>query len=68
MAEIKSDRGAGARRLVAEYGGRLYETAIRLCGNRTEAEDYAFRTLERAVLRIDAFRGSSSLFTSPPGA
>ena len=63
VAEIKSDRGAGARRLVAEYGGRLYETAIRLCGNRTEAEDYAFRTLERAVLRIDAFRGSSSLFT-----
>lgn len=63
VAEIKADRAAGARRLVAEYGTRLFETAIRLCGNRTEAEDYTFRTLERAVSKIDAFRASSSLFT-----
>lgn len=25
--EIKADKAAGARRLVAEYGNRLYETA-----------------------------------------
>lgn len=60
---VKRDRAAGARRLVAEYGDRLYETAIRLCGNTADAEDYAFRTLERAVSRIDTFRASSSLFT-----
>lgn len=50
-------------RLVAEYGDRLYETAIRLCGNAADAEDYTFRTLERAVAKIDAFRGGSSIFT-----
>lgn len=53
----------GVRRLVAEYGNRLYETAIRLCGNTADAEDYAFRTLERAVSKFDKFRGSSSIFT-----
>ena len=60
---IKSDRAGGAQRLVAEYGNRLYETAIRLCGNTADAEDYAFRTLERAIARIGSFKESSSFFT-----
>ena len=61
--EILSGRATGARRLVAEYGGRLYETAFRICGNAADAEDYAFRTLERAVENIHRFAGRSSLFT-----
>ena len=61
--EILADRAAGTRRLVAEYGARLYETALRLCGNTADAEDYTFRTLERAVERIHLFTGKSSLFT-----
>ena len=32
VQEIVADKAAGTRRLVAEYGNRLYETAIRLCG------------------------------------
>lgn len=63
VAEIRADKAAGTRRLVAEYGDRLYETAIRICGNETDAEDYTFRTLERAVGRIHLFHGRSSLFT-----
>ena len=61
--EIVADKAAGTRRLVAEYGNRLYETAIRLCGNEADAQDYAFRTLERAVERIRLFSGRSSFFT-----
>ena len=61
--EILADKAAGTRRLVAEYGGRLYETALRLCGNAADAEDYTFRTLERAVERIHLFARKSSLFT-----
>lgn len=61
--EIKTERAAGARRLVAEYGGRLHETALRLCGNAADAEDYTFRTLERAVERIHLFSQKSALFT-----
>ena len=60
---IVADRAAGARRLVAEYGNRLYETAIHLCGRESDAEDYVFRTLEKAVARIEQFGGRSSLFT-----
>ena len=63
IAEILSDRAAGTHRLVSEYGNRLYETAFRLCGNSSDAEDYTFRTLERAVERIHTFAGKSSLFT-----
>ena len=61
--EIIADKAAGTRRLVAEYGGRLHETALRLCGNAADAEDYTFRTLERAVERIHLFARKSSLFT-----
>lgn len=61
--EIIADRTAGARRLVDEYGNRLHETAFRLCGNAADAEDYAFRALERAVDRIHLFGRKSSLFT-----
>ena len=61
--EIMADKVAGTRRLVAEYGERLHETALRLCGNATDAEDYTFRTLERAVERIHLFSRKSTLFT-----
>ena len=62
-SEIKADKEAGTRRLVAEYGDRLYETAVRLCGSEADAQDYAFRTFERAISRIHQFSGRSSLFT-----
>ena len=61
--EIALDKAAGTRRLVAEYGNRLYETAICLCGSETDAEDYVFRTLEKVVERISQFKGKSSIFT-----
>ena len=63
LDEITADKTACAHRLVAEYGDRLYETAIRLCGNESDAGDYVFRTLERAIERIEGFKGRSSLFT-----
>ena len=63
MDEIRADKAAGTRRLVAEYGGRLHEAALRLCGNAADAEDYTFRTLERAVERIHLFSHKSSFFT-----
>ena len=61
--EILADRQAGTRRLVAEYANRLNETAVRLCGNVTDAEDYVFRTLERAVSRIHTFSRKCALST-----
>ena len=49
---IRTDPEAGARRLVAERGEELYAFALRLCGNRADADDLYVRTLERAVAHI----------------
>ena len=51
LDEITADKAACAHRLVAEYGDRLYETAIRLCGNESDAGDYVFRIAWGQALR-----------------
>ena len=61
--KILDDPDEGARMLVREHGARLYATAFRLCGNETDAEDLAFRTMERAIERIRSFDGRSLFFT-----
>lgn len=60
--DIRLNPAAGARRLVAEYRERLYQVAYRLCLNAADADDLAFRTLQRAIERIDAWRPTGSFF------
>ena len=60
---IAADIDSGAKRLVSEYGGRLYATAYRICGNEKDAEDLVQRTLVRIVERIGSFNGRSAFFT-----
>ena len=50
--ELRTDRESGARRLVAEYGNRLYAAALFLCKNAADAEELVFRTLEQAARHI----------------
>lgn len=66
--EIKKDPEVGTRRLVAEYGDRLFGVARRLGLAEHDAEELVFRTLQRAVERIDSFNGKSSFFTFPRAA
>ena len=54
--EIRDDCESGARRLVSEYGDRLYAAALLLCPSEADAEELVFRTFERAVARIDQFK------------
>ena len=54
---------SGARRLVAEYGDRLYDIAVRLCADEVLACDLVNRTLQRAVERIGLFGGGSTFYT-----
>ena len=61
--EIKMCPENGARRLIAEYGDRLYDTAFRLCQDDTCALDLVNRTLWRAIERINLFSGASSMYT-----
>jgi len=60
--EIKADREAGARRLVAEYRSRLMAMAMGLTSSSHEAEDLVFRTFERVILKIDSFRSTGSFY------
>lgn len=53
----------GAKRLVAEYGDRLFSAAVRICGNESDAEDLVFRTLSHAIAKIGQYGKRSSFFS-----
>ena len=59
---ILLDREKGTQRLVAEYRDRLYAVALALCRNHAEAEDLAFRTIERAVSKIESYEERDSFY------
>ena len=59
---ILLDREKGTRLLVTEYRDRLYAVALALCRNPAEAEDLAFRTIERAVSRIELYEERDSFY------
>ena len=59
---ILLDREKGTQRLVAEYRDRLYSVAFALCRNHAEAEDLAFRTIERAVSKIESYEERDSFY------
>jgi RNA polymerase sigma-70 factor (ECF subfamily) len=61
--EIKKDKEKGARRLVAEYGNRIYAAALLLSSNDLDAEELTFKTLDRAVKKIDLFDPNRTFFT-----
>ena len=53
--QISLDAEVGARRLVAEFGDRLYGAAVLLCRDVGVAEDLVFRTFERVIERIGQY-------------
>ena len=61
--EIRADCESGARRLVAEYGNRLYSAALLLCRNAADAEELVFRTLEQAVGHIAQYEPKGEFFS-----
>ena len=60
--ELRTNREGGARRLVAEYGNRLYAAALLLCRNAADAEDLVFRTFERAVTHVGQYAPTGEFF------
>lgn len=61
--EIKKDKEGGARRLVAEYGNRIYAAALLLSSNDLDAEELTFKTLDQAVKKIHLFDPGKAFFT-----
>lgn len=60
--EIAKDAESGAKRLVAEYGDRLFATAALLCRSDDDAEDLVFRTFDRAVRKVRQFEPTGDFF------
>ena len=63
VQEITCDRENGTRRLVREYGNRLFTAAFQITQNAADAEDLVFRTFDQVVRKIDTYTGRSSFFT-----
>jgi len=60
--DIKDNGEEGAKRLYAEYGGRLMAAAVVLCGDTAHAEDLVSETMSIAVREIDKFRKEAPIF------
>lgn len=60
--EIRKDQECGAKRLVSEYGDRLFATAALLCPNEADAEELVFRSLEQAIRKIHLYEPKGEFF------
>ncbi len=60
--EIRKDVESGAKRLVSEYGDRLFATALLLCRNDHDAEDLVFRTFDQAIRKISKYQDTGDFF------
>lgn len=61
--DIAVNADDGAKRLVAEYGDRLFSAAVCICGNESDAEDLVFRTLSHAIAKIGQYGKRCSFFS-----
>jgi RNA polymerase sigma-70 factor (ECF subfamily) len=59
---IASDPQTGARRLIAEYGDRLFAAAMILVQETHGAEDLVSRTFQQAVVKIEKFAPAYSFW------
>lgn len=60
--EIRKNGENGARRLVSEYGNRLYGAALLLCADDHDAEEMVFRTFAQAIKKIKQYEPSGEFF------
>lgn len=60
--EIRENVDAGARRLVSEYGNRLFAAARCLCVGEHDAEELVFRTFDQAIKKIRKYEPSGDFF------
>lgn len=63
LAAAKNGHSASFESLCTPHRARLLKTAIKITGNREDAEDAVQDSLMRAFVRINDFRGASSFST-----
>ena len=60
---IKNDKECGAKRLVSEYGDRLFGAAFLLCQDAPLAEDLVFRTFNQSIRKIGQYQPPGDFFS-----
>ena len=60
--EIRKNGENGAKKLVSEYGNRLFAAAILLCADEHEAEELVFRTFDRVIKKIRQYKPTGDFF------
>ena len=58
---LRSRDATAAERLVERYGDRAYRLALRIAGNRLDAEEALQDAFWNVIRKIDMFRGDSAL-------
>ena len=61
--EIRKNGECGAKRLVSEYGNRLFSAAILLCSDEQEAEELVFRTFDCVIKKIRQYEPTGDFFS-----
>ena len=61
LEALRQGEPTAAEQLVATYGDRAYRLAIRITGNRPDAEEAVQDAFWSVVRKIDTFRGDSSV-------
>ena len=65
--EIRKNGENGAKKLVSEYGNRLFAAAILLCADEHEAEELVFRTFDRVIKKIRQYEPTGDFFNCAKG-
>src|SRR3989442_15009646 len=60
LEALREGEPTAAERLVTTYGDRAYRLALRITGNRADAEEVVQDALWAVVRKIDGFRGESA--------
>jgi len=63
VAQCRRGDSSAFSGLVEKYQDRVFNTCLRLCGNRTEAEDLAQEAFVKAYVSLDRFDGRASFYT-----
>lgn len=63
VTAFKAQEPGAVQELLDRYGDRLLRSAFLLCGNETEAQDFAQETFLQAMRSAHRFQGRSAIYT-----
>lgn len=63
VKQCQEGDSAAIRHIVMRYQDRIYNTILKICGNRDDAAELTQETFVKLIEKIDTFKGNSSFYT-----